>query len=186
MSISPGPLTLANALTAARLTMAPCIAFAIADDRSALAGLLFVLAVVTDLADGPLARRDGQTTPFGGLFDHSVDACFVTMMLAALAWRGELNGWLPIFVAASFTQYVVDSEALRGHRLRTSRIGRSNGIAYYVAGGMPVIRDALGLPWPPTAWVQLFAWVLVLTSAISMAERGLAFWRIRRRFGASD
>jgi len=171
----------ANVLTATRLCCTPAIVAAVVHGHPAVAGLLFAIAVVTDLCDGPVARRRGEASPRGALFDHAVDAVFVTALLAALAWRDVLTPLLPLLVATAFLQYVWDSDALRGQALRTSRIGRGNGIAYYVAAGIPVVRDALGLFWPADSLVQTIAWLLVATTLLSMTERGVVLVRLRRR-----
>ena len=51
--------TRANALTALRLLAAPLLAAAVVYDAPVVALGLFVLAVVTDLIDGRVARRYG-------------------------------------------------------------------------------------------------------------------------------
>ena len=74
-------LTWANGLTALRLLLAaPCAWFA-ATSQWPWAALLISVAILTDLLDGPLARRLGQTSALGGLLDHSTDAAFVTLLL---------------------------------------------------------------------------------------------------------
>ena len=171
-------MTWANALTASRLGLiAPC-AWATVNANWLLAAGLFTLAVVTDFFDGPLARRYNHASPAGGLFDHGTDALFVSVNLAALAWVGILNPWLSLLVAMAFIQYMFDSHALAGAALRTSMIGRNNGIAYFVMVGIPVIRNALGWSWPPDGWIVLLAWLLVATTLISMTDRALTLIRI--------
>ena len=49
--------TRANALTLARLLLAPALAAALLSGAPALAALLFFVAVGTDFADGWVARR---------------------------------------------------------------------------------------------------------------------------------
>jgi CDP-diacylglycerol--glycerol-3-phosphate 3-phosphatidyltransferase len=171
----------ANALTALRLVCIPAIVVASLNGHAIVAGVLFAVAVVTDLCDGPVARRRGEASPRGALFDHAVDAAFVSALLGALAWRGVLTPLLPLLAAIAFLQYAWDSDALRGQALRTSRIGRSNGIAYYVAAGIPVVRDALGFSWPADSVVQTIAWLLVATTLLSMTERAVVLARLRRR-----
>ena len=171
--------TWANGLTLLRLLAIGPAVWAIVSGHWILAAGLFVLAIVTDMADGPMARRSGHASAFGGLFDHGTDALFVSTGLAALAWTGYINLYLPPLVAFAFLQYVFDSRALAGAELRTSLIGRYNGIAYFVMVGIPVFREALGLSWPPDAWIAAIAWVLVASTGLSMLERGIVF--IRRR-----
>lgn len=169
--------TRANALTVLRLLAAPLLALAIWEGRAGPAHALFWLAVGTDLLDGRVARRYGEATPFGGLLDHATDAAFVSAGLLAVAWRGEIPIWLPVLVVASFAQYALDSRALVGRPLRTSLLGRWNGIAYFVLLGIPVVRDGLGLGWPPVSWVAAIGWALVATTLVSMGDRFLALRR---------
>jgi phosphatidylglycerophosphate synthase len=171
--------TWANGLTLVRLLAIGPAAWAIFTGHWILASSLFVLAVITDMADGPLARRLDHASAFGGLFDHATDALFVSTSLAALAWTGFINLYLPPLVAFAFLQYVFDSRALAGAELRTSLIGRYNGIAYFVMVGIPVFRETLGLSWPADSWIAALAWLLVASTGISMLERGILF--IRRR-----
>lgn len=163
--------TLANGLSGARLLCTPGCAWAILTGRSGLAASLFALAVATDFADGPIARRRGQATVLGGYLDHGTDAVFCTVALAALASLGEVPAVLPVLVAAAFAQYALDSRPAVGQPLRGSRIGRYNGIAYYVLVGIPVIRDAIGFAWPPTELVLGLGWLLAFTTAVSMLDR---------------
>jgi phosphatidylglycerophosphate synthase len=172
--------TPANALTATRLLLAPLIVLTIVSQRTLISGAIFVIAVLTDVFDGPLARRRNEASARGALFDHAVDATFVTLGLAALAWNAVLTALLPVLAAAAFVQYMLDSAALRGRQLRASRIGRYNGIGYFVMVGIPVIRDALGLDWPAADVVTFLAWLLVATSIISMTDRAVALAASRR------
>ena len=130
-----------------------------------------MLAVITDLADGPVARRRAEASALGGFIDHGVDALFCAVAMSALAMTGSVPGILPVLVVAAFLQYAVDSRAFAGRPLKASRIGRHNGVAYYVLVGIPVLRDGLGLAWPADAWVAGFGWLLVGTTAVSMFDR---------------
>jgi phosphatidylglycerophosphate synthase len=172
-------LTIANGLTAVRLLAAPVCAFAILDGAVWMAGGLFALAVATDLADGRIARRRGEVSALGGLLDHTTDATFVSTGLGALAFQGIVPVLLPIGVVLAFLQYVFDSKSLAGQPLRASWLGRWNGIAYFVVLGIPVVRDALGIPWPPNSLVLWIGWTLVATTAASMLNRAQALVRAR-------
>jgi phosphatidylglycerophosphate synthase len=170
-------LTRANVLSALRLAVAPALAAAIASGRPLAAAALLLLAIATDFADGAVARRYGEASPFGGLLDHASDATLVVLGLAALASRGEAPHPLAPLVAAAFLQYAIDSRALAGRPLRASRLGRCNGIAYYVLVSVPVVRDALALSWPAPVWTHAFGVSLVATTLISMLDRLLALRR---------
>jgi phosphatidylglycerophosphate synthase len=164
-------VTRANALTGVRLLAAPLLFAAIAADRPVTAALLFFAAVATDFADGWAARRYGEATPLGGLVDHAVDAVFVVAGSAALAAAGVLPAPLPPLIAIAFVQYALDSRLLAARGLRPSALGRWNGIAYYVIVAVPLVRDALGLPWPGGGLVQALGWALVVSTLLSSADR---------------
>jgi cardiolipin synthase len=176
VSAATGPLpsrwvTRANALTALRLLAAPALALCVVAREPLCAALLFALAVATDLLDGRVARRFGESSPLGGLLDHATDAAFVSIGLGALAWVGTVPALLPLLVAAAFVQYVWDSRAFAGRRLRANALGRVNGIAYFVLLGIPLVRDALGLAGPGAPLVAALGWLLVGTTLLSMADR---------------
>jgi phosphatidylglycerophosphate synthase len=172
--------TWANLLTGIRLASAiPCAVAVIAADWL-WAGLIFVAAVLTDLLDGPVARRYKQASPLGGLFDHASDAAFVIVVLGALAHQNYLPWLLPGLVMIAFVQYTLDSKALQHRLLRSSALGRFNGIAYFVVVGTAVIRNALELAWPADFWIAVMAWLLVITSVVSIFDRARTWFLTTR------
>ena len=180
-----GRVTPANVLSLARLIAAPLCAWAIATGRHGAALALFAFAVASDLADGPLARRRGESSAFGGLLDHLSDATFVSLGLGACALRGLVPAPLPVLVALAFVQYTFDSRRLTlrsgdapgATRLHASFLGRWNGILYFVLLGVPVVRDGLGLGWPADALVLAAGWALVVSTLVSMLGRAQALLR---------
>jgi phosphatidylglycerophosphate synthase len=175
---------MANALTAARLMLAIPFALLMARGGSGLAAALTALvlaaAIATDLLDGPVARRQGTVTAAGGTFDHAADFLFVTGGLAGGAARGAFPWVLPVLVTAAFAQYVVDSYWIHRRRtLRTSRLGRYNGILYFAppAGDILVRLGLTHLQPVLTALV----WMLVASTVGSMGERLVLSWRRREQ-----
>jgi phosphatidylglycerophosphate synthase len=172
-------MTWANLLTLIRLALVPLCAFAIVAGDWHRAAVTFAVAVGTDLLDGPVARRLGQSTPFGGLFDHATDATFVATVLGACAVIGIIPWLLPLCVAAAFLQYMIDSLAtgsrpLAGRTLRASALGRWNGIAYFVLAGFVIGTHALLPQWPLRAVWAIVAWLLIASTLVSMVDRALA------------
>jgi phosphatidylglycerophosphate synthase len=175
--------TLANALTLARLALAPGLVAAILADLAGVAAAIFALAVATDLLDGRVARRRAEASALGGALDHAVDAAFVTAGTAALAARGALPALLPVLIAAAFLQYALDARTPAGE-LRGNRLGRWNGIAYYAIVAVPLVRDALGLGWPGAPLVRALGWLLAATTLASIAQRITLARRSRRAPGS--
>lgn len=89
-----------NLLTGARLVLS-CVVFAlIAYDLFLAANLCFVLAASTDWVDGYWARKYGQVTKLGRIFDPFVDKiiiCGVFIALVALPESG-VAAWMAIVV----------------------------------------------------------------------------------------
>ena len=164
-------LTSANALSASRVVMAPFAAACIYSESWQLAASIFAAAVLSDLLDGPLARRRGEVTRLGAVVDHGADAFFVIVLLAALAAKEFFTALLPCMVGVAFLQYVIGSGAHKKHPLKASQLGRYNGILYFVIAGVPIVGNALGLSWLPL-WVSRYgAWLLIVSTVVSIADR---------------
>lgn len=170
-------LTWANGLSAIRLAAALPCAWAIVEAQWLIAACLFIIAVITDFADGYVARRFDMESALGGLIDHSIDATFVTAALGAFAIRDAVPMILPVLVAASFIQYVLDSNALTGRALRSSFLGRWNGIAYYGLAGIPIGLALLGINLISPDWIMAAGWILVASTVVSMLDRAQALIR---------
>ncbi|MSR14067.1 MAG: hypothetical protein EXR86_05755 [Gammaproteobacteria bacterium] len=161
-------VTLANSLSASRIVLAPATMWSLVEDRAALSVLLFGIVIASDLVDGRIARRRQQVSALGTLIDHGSDAIFVTALCGVGAWLSLIPIALPILITFAFLHYVLDS---RGSELRGSRLGRWNGIGYFV-----IVGALLG--------VHHFAegqylhrilygcgWLLVVTTLMSIALR---------------
>ena len=171
---------IANGLSLSRILLAPPTAYSVVQEQWLAASLLIALAMLTDMTDGPVARSSGATSAAGGLLDHSCDAFFVSTGLLALAFTHSIPLLLPVLVVLSFGQYVLDSKALSGRVLRTSVLGRSNGIAYFVLLGIVVFPRAVSPTLLAPAWITLLAWLLILSTLVSMADRLWSLLTLRR------
>src|SRR5579863_168179 len=164
---------MANALTAIRLLLVFPFAFFMAqgDRRSAFLALVaWVVALITDFLDGPIARRRGTVTAWSGTFDHTTDFLFVTSGLFAGAFRGVFPWILPILIVAAFSQYVIDSYWIhRQAKLRGSKLGRYNGMLYFVPTCVEIVIR-LGVRWLQPL-LTIFVWMLVLSTLVSMGQR---------------
>ena len=164
---------MANALTAIRLLLVLPFAFFMAkgDSGSAIFALVaWAVALITDFLDGPIARRRGTVTTVSGTFDHATDFLFVTAGLFAGATRRAFPWLLPIVVTAAFAQYVIDSYWIHRHaKLRGSKLGRYNGILYFVPSCVDaLIRMGLRFLQLP---LMILNWLLILSTLVSMLQR---------------
>lgn len=91
------PKTTANKLTIIRVVMIPvflAILYWGFDGSRYVALCVFILASLTDLLDGYIARHYNQISDFGKFMDPLADKCLV---MAALCWfveEGTMAGWV--------------------------------------------------------------------------------------------
>ena len=176
----------ANSVTIIRLMLAPVLGWSITHGHWWLATFTMVGAITSDVLDGKLARNQGTASTFGGLFDHATDAIFVSTGAWALAAVGLINPWLWPVIGIAFLQYTLDSNSLRGHQLRTSKLGKYNGIGYYALvstaigyqtllstsllgpAALPILQELGGASHNA---LRAVAWLLLASTLISMVDR---------------
>jgi cardiolipin synthase len=97
------PWTLPNFLTFARLASLPFLVMAILDGRHGVALAIFLVAAITDIVDGYVARRFGMGSPLGAWLDPIVDklflvSTFVVFALPSTPTRLHIPIWLLVLM----------------------------------------------------------------------------------------
>lgn len=109
-------LTLANQLTMLRMALAPVFVVLAVQGELRVAVIVFVVAAVTDLLDGLLARFGGQRTQLGAILDPLADKILLASAFTALAWADAVQiripRWLAILVLSRDAILVVSSLAI--------------------------------------------------------------------------
>ena len=72
-----------------------------------IAGLLFIVASVTDFLDGNLARKNNQVTDLGKMLDAIADKALVNPILIILAANGFIHCIIPVIIV--FRDIIVDA-----------------------------------------------------------------------------
>jgi cardiolipin synthase len=93
-------LTLPNLFTLARLILAPFVVLAILNAHYGRAIVLFFAAGITDVIDGLLARRLGESTPAGAYFDPVADKILLSAIYIALGVVRAIPWWMVALVFA--------------------------------------------------------------------------------------
>ncbi len=96
-------VNLPNLLTLSRLLLIPVFVMVFSDptpNRSLLAAAVFLVAALTDLLDGYLARRRSQVTKLGKLLDPIADKLLVLSGLILLVQYERLAAWIAIVIIA--------------------------------------------------------------------------------------
>ena len=104
----------------------------------------------------------------------------VTTSCFALAQSEFISFWLVWLIPVAFIQYSLDSRVLTGHALRSSALGRANGIGYFVLVCSAVGSHLLGWAWLQSI-IPMFSWALVASTVVSIADRLQATIRATRQ-----
>lgn len=97
----PG-LNLATKVTLLRLFAVPLVIGLVLAGHLRPAGVVALLAALSDWLDGALARGRSEVTQLGRVADPSIDALFCGSALAALALAGALPGWVVLLAALRY------------------------------------------------------------------------------------
>lgn len=165
-------MTLPTILTLMRIALVPVLVvlFYVPYGWSNLASVIvFVLAAVTDWADGFLARRIGQLTRFGAFLDPVADKIMVATALILLVQRQQSHEAVFAIAAAVIVGREITISALRewmseiGERavLRVSWVGKTKTGFQMTAIGFLLYHDDIG-PLP----IAIIGELLLYTAAV--------------------
>ncbi len=165
----------ANKLTMLRVAMIPAFLIVLYlgfPGSSYVALAIFILASLTDMADGYIARHHNQITDFGKFMDPLADKCLV---VAAMLWfveRGRMPAWALLIV-------IVREFGVSGLRMVAAEKGR-----VIAAGWSGKVKTAstmvcvclMLLPFLPDLLNTVCVAVIVVTTIYSGCEY---FWKNR-------
>jgi cardiolipin synthase len=163
----------ANLLTLARLLCVPPIVVLTVQGRFGDAAAVFVLAALTDLADGFVAKRISGPTAIGAVLDPLADKLLMAAVFLTLVIQGHLPLWLAALVIGRDVMIVAGTLALRlsvgRFRVEPLLIGKAATFVQLVLGGA-VLAQLSVLP-------QLEPWLypLVLCTAAVIVVSALAY-----------
>ena len=154
----PSNFNVPNALTALRMVAVPIfgwVLLAYPDDTTMrwVSTGLFVIAILTDMIDGKIARKYNLVTDFGKLWDPIADKALTGMAFVGLSILAELPWWITIIILVrewgitvlrwAIMKYGIMA-ANRGGKLKT--VMQSVALVLFLPGlqFMPVWWDWLG------------------------------------------
>lgn len=176
-------MNIANALTLARISLAPILALTMLPDvDTSLAVAVFAVGMTSDFADGYLARSRGLITRFGELMDPIADKLFVGTALVCLAATGQVALWVVVLVFGR--DLVVTGLRLVARRQGVGIAANSLGKAKTVIQAVTVLV-LLAAPGEP-ALVQALVMVMVGVTVVSGAVYAAAYLRGRQLALGSD
>ena len=165
----PLVLTVANAFTFTRLLLLPIIIAGIATSNGWVAVIAMATVLLTDLLDGRIARRLGQSNAFGKTLDSTVDFVLIYSLFTAFYAAGRLATYeFVILYAAMLTilslQLLAQSSGLG--ETAAPATGKLVGALQYAFLLFLTAREVM--PETPILRAVHFGLFLVLGSAIAL------------------
>ncbi len=147
-----------------------------ADGRFLAAGIVMLAFSALDFLDGSLARATGRATPFGSVFDATMDRLSEAAVLFGLLWffsdRGAREEELLIFaavVASIMVSYLRARAEVIGLKLRDGLFTRTERVL--LLGGGLILHDALD-----ENVLTPVLWALALTAGFTVLQRLAMVW----------
>lgn len=178
-------VNLPNALTVLRVLCVPLLAALLVVDHGArgpardAAAIVFVLASITDLMDGAIARRYGLVTTFGKVADPIADKALTGVALIGLSIMGDLPWWVTaVILVREVGVTVLRFWVIEHGVIPASRGGKAKTLAQTVAIAMYLAE--VPVSWWPTAsgWAMAVAVVLTFATGLDYVVRAV---RLRRQ-----
>ena len=107
--------------------------------QSLTAGIIFIVAAVTDWIDGYLARKWNQTSAFGAFLDPVADKLIVAGSLIVLVQLGRVSAILAFIIIGR-------EIAISALREWMAKIGESNSVAVSSLGKVKTIAQMIAIP----------------------------------------
>jgi CDP-diacylglycerol--glycerol-3-phosphate 3-phosphatidyltransferase/cardiolipin synthase len=156
-----------NVISMLRLPLAALFPLVVEDAPAALAVL--AAAGLTDVLDGWLARRSGQTTTVGAVVDPIADKVFAATVVVTLLYHRQMPGWaLPALLAREILEAPLVIWVLLKRRERRSEARANVPGKLATTVQFAAVLTAIAAP----ALVS----VTLVAAAIAGAAAGVSYW----------
>lgn len=166
-------MNLPNKLTVGRVAAVPVFILTFAFKLYFVALAVFILASLTDLLDGMLARKNGQVTNFGKIMDPLADKILVYSALCLFVENDIIGAWMLIIIL--FREFVVSGiriiAASDGKVIAAGFSGKVKTVFQMVAVPMLILAQAL----PNIAIISKLGYILFILSLIMTVYSGAIY-----------
>lgn len=133
-------MNIPNLLTILRIFLVPiylCISFSNLDNSLLLSGLVFILAGITDVLDGRIARKYDLITNLGIVLDPIADKMMIFAVLITFTIKGLIPHWILFIMGIKEISMILGGGILylfKGKQVIPSNIyGKIATVAFYTA-----------------------------------------------------
>ena len=179
----------ANQLTILRMAFVPIFVLLVVYNHTAGALAVFILAGVTDLLDGFIARKFGQKTPIGAFLDPIADklllaSSFILLSLSALELSVKIPLWLTITVIGRdvllIVSVVIINLTMGRHLFSPSRYGKATTASQLLTVLLVLVTNALQVNIPYLDFVFYLTFALTVISGLQYLARGIKLFEYNR------
>ena len=172
----------ANQLTILRMVFVPFFVFLVLERHLGGALAVFLLAGVTDLLDGLIARRFGQKTPIGTFLDPAADkllltASFILLSQSAVGLTITIPLWLTITVIGRDVLLVISiviiNLTMGRHLFPPSIYGKATTAVQLLTVLMVLVVNYLEISVPGMIYGFYLAFFLTIISGMHYLARGM-------------
>lgn len=157
-------LNLPNLLTLCRFALIPLYILVFSYEYYITAFLIVVLAGITDIFDGYIARSRGQVTPLGVVLDPLADKSMMLVVICSLLYSNIITWEAAIAIFVRDVGMIIGSALLYFQRKQTvpaNLLGKLTTVLFYTA----IVLLLLEVPYS-----FLFLWFVILFSFVSSAN----------------
>ena len=166
-------MNLPNKLTMGRIFAIPVFIVVFLLDYRYAATVIFVLAALTDMLDGHIARKHNLVTNFGKLMDPLADKLLVMSALICLAQVGDVAGWMVIVILGR--EFIITGmrqvAAAQGIVIAAGTTGKIKTITQMIAIPLLILEN-----WPFSLLSvkipidTIFLWIALIMTVVSGTE----------------
>ena len=161
-------MNLPNKLTIARVICVPIFVVLYYLDLNLWACIVFVIASITDMLDGRIARSRNLVTNFGKIMDPLADKVLVYAAFCLFIEKGVMPGWMLIIILAR--EFAVSGmrtvAASQGTVVAAGMTGKIKTVLQMIA--VPLL--ILGKPDIIMTLGQVFLWAALIMTVVSGVE----------------
>lgn len=166
-----------NILTIMRILLLPPFVAAFMYNKYQIALYIFILAAVTDILDGLIARITKHTTELGKILDPIADKFFMVTSFVLMTYYGMLPKWLTIVVISRdlivITGCIITYFIVSRLRIEPTLLGKaSSAFQFILIGVVLMLKNMDGdipLPFISLAFIAL----LTVGSGLQYIYKGL-------------
>ena len=152
--------TTANKITIFRIILIPVFLVLAYMGQSLAALLVYIIACLSDMADGYIARHYNQISNFGKFMDPLADKVLVLAAMCFFVENGQMPGWAVVIVL--FREFAVSG--LRLIAVEQQRVIAAGWSGKIKTASTMVCFILLMLPVPE--WTVTACWIVVLATTV--------------------